>query len=417
MKRTCSIGWVSFLFTFTFQLFLASQTAWPQSPHAKFQVLYAFQGQQDGGNPNGGLLQDAAGNLFGTTYDGGDLNCSNGIFPGCGVVFKLDRAGHETVLYRFKGGPGDGGYPCAEGVIRDSAGNLYGTTCYGGAFANNGIVFKLDSSGHETLLHSFTGGDDGGVPKAGLVRDAAGNLFGSTYYGGSPACNDGTGVGCGVVFKIDAAGKQKVLHRFTGGKGGANPMGTLLLDGEGNLYGTTFSGGSGDGVVFRLDSRGKETVLHEFAGRDGNGPAGVSIRHGEGTLYGTTYYGGFRDSFLGTIFRVDRAGKETVLHKFKGQGDGFSPDGLVADGAGNLYGITLGQASFTCDQDGCGTVFEVDTNGKFSLVYRFQGGPDGAYPQLGLIRDTAGALYGAAGFSGNQGCLGQGCGTVFKVIP
>jgi uncharacterized repeat protein (TIGR03803 family) len=290
------------------------QTVSMQTPSGKLRVLFTFQGQQDGGNPNGGLVQDAAGNLYGTTYDGGDLNCTNGIFPGCGVVFKLDRAGHETVLYSFKGEPGDGRNPCAEGVIRDSTGNLYGTTCYGGAFANNGIVFKLDSSGHETVLHSFTGRDDGGVPKAGLVRDAAGNLFGSTYYGGSSACNDGAGVGCGVVFKIDAAGKQKVLHRFTGGKDGANPIGTLLLDGGGNLYSTTFSGGSGDGVVFRLDSRGKETVLHEFAGPDGNGPVGVSIRDGEGTLYGTTYYGGFRDSFLGTVFKVDRAGKETVLH-------------------------------------------------------------------------------------------------------
>ena len=407
----------SVLLFLVIQRLATCQTVSMQSPSAKFRVLYTFEGKMDGGNPNGGLVQDAAGNLYGTTYDGGDLNCSNGIFPGCGVVFKLDRAGHESVLYRFKGGPGDGGYPCAEGVIRDSSGNLYGTTCYGGAFANNGIVFKLDSSGHETVLHSFTGGDDGGVPKAGLVRDAAGNLFGSTYYGGSSACNDGTGVGCGVVFKIDAAGKQRIVHRFTGGKDGANPIGTLLLDGAGNLYGTSFSGGSGDGVVFRLDSRGKETVLHEFFGPDGNGPVGVSIRDGEGTLYGTTYYGGFRDSFLGTVFKVDSAGKETVLHEFKGQGDGFSPDGLVADGVGNLYGITLGDAGFTCDQDGCGTVFKVDTNGKFSLLYRFRGGSDGAYPQLGLIRDAAGALYGAAGFSGNHGCLSQGCGTVFKVIP
>ena len=392
-----------------------SQKAWAQTPHAKFQVLYTFKGEKDGGNPNGALIQDAAGTLYGTTYDGGDLSCTNGIFAGSGVVFKLDRAGHYTVLYRFKGGPGDGQNPCA-GVIRDQSGNLYGTTCYGGAFANNGTVFKLDSSGHETVLYNFTGGADGGVPKTALTRDASGNLFGTTYDGGSGACNDSNGVGCGVVFKLDPSGKQMVLHSFTGGKDGAHPQfGSVLLDGAGNLDGTTFLGGGGSaGVVFKLNPSGQETVLHEFAGPDGADPAGVFIRDARGNLYGTTYYG---PAFAGIVFKLDRTGKETVLHSFNGEGDGFSPDGLAADAEGNLYGITLGDVEFTCLQDGCGTVFKVDTSRKLRVLYRFEGGSDGAYPQDGLTRDSAGSLYGTAGFSGNQGCLGQGCGTVFKVTP
>jgi uncharacterized repeat protein (TIGR03803 family) len=330
-------------------------------------------------------------------------------------VFKVDGTGHETVLYRFTGDPADGRNPCA-GVIRDPSGNLYGTTCYGGAHLNNGTVFKLDSSGHETVLHSFTGGADGGVPKASLARDAAGNLFGTTYYGGSGACNDSNGVGCGVVFKLDPNGKQTVLYDFTGGKDGAHPLGSLLLDRAGNLYGTTFLGGSRSaGVVFRLNPSGKETVLHDFAGQDGADPAGVFIDDTRGNLYGTTFYGGH--GFAGTVFKLDRTDKETVLHRFNGEGDGFSPDGLAADAAGNLYGITLGDAGFTCAQDGCGTVFELDTAGKLTLLYTFTGIPDGAYPQVGLTRDNTGALYGVTGFSGNQGCLGQGCGTVFKITP
>ena len=423
MKRTCSLCWVGLLFTFTFQLVSVSQKAWAQSPHAKFQVLYTFKGQRDGGNPAAGVIQDPDGNLFGITYDGGELSCTNGIFAGCGVVFKVDRTGHETVLYRFTGDPADGRNPCA-GVIRDDSGNLYGTTCYGGANLYYGTVFKLDLSGHETVLHSFTGGADGGVPKASLARDAAGNLFGTTYYGGSGACNDGIGVGCGVVFKLDPSGKQTVLHNFTGGKEGAYPQGGgLLLDATGNLYGTTSSGGDfGDGVVFELDSSGKETVLHQFAfpnnRRDGASPYGAFIRDAVGNLYGTTSYGGTTKYFGGTLFKVDHTGKERVLHSFGENGDGFSPDGLVKDTAGNFYGITLGNVEFNCSpQPGCGTVFKLDAAGKLTVLYTFTGVPDGAYPQVGLTRDNAGVLYGVTGFSGNQGCLGQGCGTVFKVMP
>lgn len=150
-----------------------------------------------------------------------------------GAVFKLDSSGAETVLYSFNvSGTGDGEYPFA-GLTLDAPGNFYGTTQFGGTFGS-GTVFKVDTSGHETVLHSFTGGADGANPRAGLVRDAKGNLYGTTYRGGSGSCVQG----CGIVFKLDVAGNETVLYTFTGGADGSNPWG-VVLDGEGNLYGTT----------------------------------------------------------------------------------------------------------------------------------------------------------------------------------
>ena len=168
-------------------------------------MLYTFTGGADGAYPNG-LIQDPAGNLYGTT--------SNGGADGAGVVFKLDRRGNETVLYSFTGGT-DGGYPYA-GVIEDWVGNLYGTTSSGGA-AGAGVVFKLDRRGNETVLYSFTGGADGGYPYAGLIEDWAGNLYGTTCCGGT--------AGAGVTFKVDQTGNETVLHSFTYGSDGGYPYG------------------------------------------------------------------------------------------------------------------------------------------------------------------------------------------------
>jgi uncharacterized repeat protein (TIGR03803 family) len=155
-------------------------------------------------------------------------------------VYKLDTASHETVLYSFTGGA-DGRNPYG-GVIRDSAGNLYGTTVEGGT-ANSGVVYKLDTTGHETVLYSFTGGPDGGGP-SGVIRDSAGNLYG-TASGGT--------AGQGVVYELDTAGQETVLHSFTGGADGYYPNGGVIRDSAGNLYGTTSNGGqTGGGVVFKL---------------------------------------------------------------------------------------------------------------------------------------------------------------------
>jgi uncharacterized repeat protein (TIGR03803 family) len=249
-------------------------------------VLDTFTPRADGVYPDAGLIGDSAGNLYGTTYDGG---ASNG-----GVVFKLDTTRAETVLYSFTGGA-DGGHPEA-GLIRDPAGNLYGATRWGGAFGC-GVVFKLDTAGTETVLYSFTGRADGAYPVAGLIQDSAGNLYGTTYEGGAS--------GLGVVFKLDTTGTETVLHTFTGGTDGANPWAGLVRDLAGNLYGTTYDGGaSNGGVVFKLDTTGTETVLHTFTGgaADGQYPYAGLIRDPAGNLYGTTYRGGFAGQ--GVVFKI-----------------------------------------------------------------------------------------------------------------
>ncbi len=201
-------------------------------------VLHSFTGGADGANPYGGLVRDKAGNLYGTTTGGGPLNCFG--TDGCGVVFKLDTTGTETVLHTFIGP--DGTFPIGD-LVRDKAGNLYGTTYAGGTYGE-GTVFKLETTGTETVLYSFTGLADGAVPRAGLVRDKAGNLYGTTAEGGN--------LSCGVVFKVDPAGRETVLHSFTGGADGCILYGGLVRDKAG-LYGTTANGGaSGVGTVFKL---------------------------------------------------------------------------------------------------------------------------------------------------------------------
>jgi uncharacterized repeat protein (TIGR03803 family) len=218
-------------------------------------VLYSFTGGADGANPHGSLILDKAGNLYGTTYLGGLLNCFG---AGCGVVFKLDTTGTETVLHSFTGP--DGANPDA-GLVRDKEGNLYGTTSGGGP-SKEGTVFKLDTTPTETVLYSFTGLADGAGPLAGLVRDKAGNLYGTTNQGGNLSCQAPSG--CGVVFKVDPAGVETVLHSFTGGADGSVLYGDLVQDKAGNLYGTTSNGGaSGVGTVFKL-TPGKSSTSTSF---------------------------------------------------------------------------------------------------------------------------------------------------------
>lgn len=389
--------------------------------HPNFQVLYSFKGQRDGANPSAGPIADAAGNLYGTTFAGGELRCTNGIYTGCGVVYKVDRFGRESVLHRFTGAPADGRNPQAA-LMQDAAGNLYGTTSSGGAHLYYGTVFEVDTSSHERVLYSFTGLADGGVPSAALVMDASGNLYGTTNQGGSGPCKDENGlwIGCGVVFRVDQHGNETVLHSFTGKNDGAHPFGGGgLLDGAGNFYGTTSSGGKfGAGVGFKLDQHQHLTVLHAFgaSGRDGTAPFGLFLHNNGRAFFGTTLYGGSNLSYGGTLFAVTDQGGERVLYSFAGRGDGLSPDSLVADDTGDLFGTTVGNANISC-RVCAGTVFKLDSQGKFRLLHAFIGGTDGAYPQGALARDSAGALYGATIFAGSAGCLGMGCGTVFKVTP
>jgi uncharacterized repeat protein (TIGR03803 family) len=310
----------------------------------------------------------------------------------------------------------------------DAAGNLYGTSRDGGAFGD-GTVFRLDTSGTLTVLHSFAPSEGAG-PYAGVVLDAAGNLYGTT---GSAAS---VGV-LGTVFKIDTAGNFTVLHFFTGSDG-CSPSGGVIMDAAGNFYGTAGGCGAfGQGAVFKLDPFGNVTVLYSFkggntGGSDGSGPAGGLIMDAAGNLYGTTVVGGGSDPSgtcgsqtgvggCGTVFKLDPSGDETVLYSFKGRTDGAFPfplgDGrLVRDAAGILYGTTSEGGPGTCTGRnqvvvGCGTVFKLDSAGNETVLYSFTGGSDGAFPYAGLVKDTTGNLYGTAS---SFLALG-GFGTVFKL--
>ncbi len=232
------------------------------------------------------------------------------------MVYRLDAAGQYTVLHTFVG-RADGVNPFA-GVVRDSAGNLYGTTLYGGP-ANAGVVYKVDPAGRETVLHSFTGGADGGLPYAGLTLGPAGSLYGAASSGG--ITNSACPVGCGVVFTLDAAGQFTVLHSFTGADGN-DPHAGVILDPAGNIYGTTYEGGaSGGGVVYEMDPAGQVTVLYNFTGgADGGEPSAGVIHDSNGNLFGTTFGGG--TAYYGTVYKLDTSGQETVLHSFPGWGRG-----------------------------------------------------------------------------------------------
>jgi uncharacterized repeat protein (TIGR03803 family) len=277
----------------------------------------------------------------------------------CGTVFKLDTSGQETVLYRFTFANGDGMMPFIEGsVMRDSQGNLYGTTFYGGdprcfndgEYYGCGIVFKLDPSGRETVLHKFEGAanSDGAGPGARLVQDGLGNLYGTTNNGGDVDCVARYyEPGCGTVFKIDTAGHETVLHQFTGANSDGEIPSGLILDPQGNLYGTTtFGGRYGYGTVFRVDPSGHETVLYSFRGPgagDGASPVSGLTRDAQGNLYGTTADGGNLNCSgaltpaCGTVFKLSASGQETVLYRFTGvNSDGYPHSTLVLDNAGNL---------------------------------------------------------------------------------
>jgi uncharacterized repeat protein (TIGR03803 family) len=372
-------------------------------------VLYSFKGGSDGSNPSVGLIQDAAGNLYGTASGGG---------KGYGTVFKLSLSNGQwtqTVLYSFTGG-NDGATPEAP-LMFDKSGNLYGTTNGGGLYAL-GTVFEVSHNGSkwaETVLYSFKGGSDGNSPLAGVIRDSAGNLFGTTWG------NDHNPNGSSTAFELRPNGNggwsKTVLHNFLGGDDGINPQAGLILDNAGNLYGTTSVGGASDrGTVFELspDESGNwtETVLHSFTGQgDGGYPQAELTIDSAGNLFGSTYYGGTYGS--GTVFELSPSPggvwTETVLDSF-GNGNGFDPSGgVIFDAAGTLYGTTRNSG---------GTVFELTSSladWTATTLHVFTGNPDGAFPQGFLLRDKEGNLYGTT-YGGGIGCQPSGCGVVYEII-
>jgi uncharacterized repeat protein (TIGR03803 family) len=314
-------------------------------------------------------------------------------FPARAQTYK------ETLLHTFTGG--HGANPEAA-LIRDAKGNLYGTTVYGGA-SGVGTVFKLSSNGRETVLYSFTGGADGKYPTDDLIMDAKGHLYSTTLEGGAS--------GAGTVFKLSGKGRETVLYSFTGGVDGASPSGGLIMDADGNLYGVTTEGGaSGAGTVFKVSGKGTETVLYSFTGgADGKYPTGGLIMGAEGNLYGTTLEGGA--SGAGTVFTLTKKGAETVLYSFTGGADGALPGtALIMDAKGDLYGSAWGGGSHDACSLGCGTVFKVSSKGKETTLYIFTGGTDGQHPDGSLILDAKGNLYSTTSYGGRSGD-----GVVFKV--
>jgi uncharacterized repeat protein (TIGR03803 family) len=367
-------------------------------------ILHAFAGGTDGAEPRAGLVEDKAGNFYGTTQLGGGNGCAG---DGCGMVFRLAPDGTETVLYRFAEN-GDGLYP--SGVIKDNAGNLYGTT-EGGA----GTVFKLSPDGTETVLYSFQGQRDGMWPAGGVIKDSAGNLYGTTEAGGVTGCYNGQG--CGTVFKLAPDGTETVLYAFAGGSDGEYPHAGVVMDKAGNLYGMTPEGGANnDGIIFKVDPHGKETILHTFTGgSDGSYPYAGLIKDEADNLYGTTETGG-AGCGCGTIFKLAPDGTETVLYSFKAGSDGAYPQaGVIRDRAGNLYGTTEVGGSTGCTE-GCGTVFKLAPDGTETVLYVFHDRKRGGFPQASLMEDKTGHLYGTTMQGGSKAaCNGLGCGTVFRL--
>lgn len=351
-----------------------------------FTVLSNFTGSS-GAYPYGGLMQDSAGTLYGTTYAGGSFSV--------GTIFAVIY-GAEPVLHSFNGS--DGSIPKG-GLIRDKDGNLYGTTQEGGTFGA-GTVFQLDTNGILTTLHSFAGGSyDGAAPFGGLVRDSTGNLYGTTESGGS--------AGFGTVWTLSPGGTETVLYNFSG-PDGANPAyGSLMLDKTGNLYGVTaYGGAANDGVIFRITTGGSFTVLHSFTGADGSLAYGTPVEDANGNLYGTAAEGGKHGG--GTVWRLTSSGALTVLHHFTGgtSDGGYPLAGLVRDSKGNLYGVTYYGGS-----SGQGTVFKVKGR-TFTLLHSFTCATDGCYPVGALIEDGNGNLYGTGNVGGSFGS-----GTVWKITP
>jgi hypothetical protein len=403
-----------------FALFFACVTT---SSAAEYKKLYKFKGfkREDGSSPNGGLLLDAAGNLYGTTYNGGKYKR--------GTAFKLthqpDGNWKETILLHFSGK--HGAYPNGE-LILDQVGNLYGTTKSSGRFGS-GVAFRLspnpDGSWSEKILHNFDFTGTGGItPVGGLIFDSAGNLYGATSEGGP---GDSHGVAYRLSPNPDGSWTETVIHGFlfNGGAGEYWPSSSLVFDSASNLYGTLFYGGVYAGAVYKLapnpDGSWTETILHDFqAKRDGCFPVGRLSFSPAGKLYGVTEGACGTDGY-GSVFELapnpDGSWSEQLIHRFHGQPGPVKPNSIGIDSRGNLYGTTTYGGGGDCFSGAeCGTVFKLvpnpDGTWHMSMAHRFNGS-DGAAPSGPVIFDAAGNLYGPASAGGSK----TGVGVVFKIKP
>jgi uncharacterized repeat protein (TIGR03803 family) len=383
------------------------------SPAQFFSTVYSFQGPPGGANPGAGLVYASDGNFYGTTFGGGNQNTNFCLSTnGCGVVFKLTPSGTATVLYSFcsQSNCSDGANPQA-GLVQASDGNFYGTTEIGGTgtgcfYGTCGTVFKITPQGTLTTLYSFcsqTNCIDGFSPSDALVQAIDGNLYGTTFAGGT-GCG---GVGCGTVFKITLSGVLTTVHMFNS-YDGYWPYAGLVQDNDGLFYGTTLDGGvngpNGLGTVFQMTPGGTLTTLYSFCSQpnctDGDSPYGGLVRGSDGNFYGTTFGGGGASGF-GTVFKITQSGTLTTLHTFAGS-DGENPYAALLQATdGNFYGTT-----FEGGAHNGGTVFRMTPSGALTTLHNFA---EGALSTSSLVQVGGENLYGTT-FGGD--------GTVFRVtIP
>jgi uncharacterized repeat protein (TIGR03803 family) len=368
-------------------------------PAQTFQIR-SFDGK-DGAFSWAQLIQGSNGNLYGTTQNGGGGACPTG----CGTVFAITPTGKETV-FSFDGT--NGSNPLA-GLVQGTDGNFFGITSQGGTDNGGGdcstgcgTIFKITPAGQLTTLHNF-GYKDGADGTGTLVQATDGNLYGTTETGGF--------FGAGVIFKISTSGTFSVLHSFTGGADGDTPVAGLIQAADGDLYGTTW--GYNDqysGTIFKITLTGTLTTLYSFTGiTDGALPFAPLYQAKDGNFYGTTEEGG--SASYGTVFSMTPSGALTTLHSFTGDADGNTPiSPLIEASDGNFYGTT----SYGGKYPSFGTIFRMTPSGTLAIIHNFNG-TEGAYAYGGLIQAKDGALYGETFAGGSSSACSFGCGVIYSL--
>jgi uncharacterized repeat protein (TIGR03803 family) len=423
-------------FTFACAVALAICAPFGAAQASTFKVLYDFNGGSDGQTPSGSLIADSSGNLYGMTHEGGGGPCPGGV--GCGTLFKLAPDGTESVLYSFQGG-NDGAFPNG-GLIMDPSGNLYGTTLEGGGGCNCGTIFEFTTTGQEDVRYAFKGGRDGANPDAGLARDNTGNLYGVTAIGGDHACQCGTvfeftaSGSENILYRFlgapDGATPTASLIMDSSG----NLFGTTAFGGL--ICSQVFSHGCG--TAFEVTAGGTEMVLYTFCQQpncaDGLVPySNLTLDLTSGDFYGTTVSGG-RDCppfGCGTVYKLRPDMRETVIHAFQGVTvDGLNPlAGVTLDEAGNLYSAACGSSiecqtvlgrkcAKSCVNGDVYTIHIADgerAHDAFDVIHTFKG-KKGTNPTSPLLLYN-GNLYGTTTFGGTHECVSQGCGVVFELTP
>ena len=409
---------------------LASLVASAAAQTLNFDLLHTFTNSPDGALPDDGYSYGVPsfagfeGQPLRHDHVGGAANCVQE--TGCGTVYRIDKRGNYSVLYSFTG-KGDGSNPWAS-VTEDAAGDLYGAATGNGAIPAPSSVFKLTQAGELTVLHDFTGVPDGDVANTTPILDAAGNLYGTTLTGGFVCNSQYFESGCGVIYKVEAKGQYSVIHTFRKISDGFRRKAWLWTRQEistarpvGAATTCLLGKALGCGTVYKLDRSGKYTVLHRFKSKDGEFPNPVTV-DAAGNVYGIAVGGGDTKCSppdgCGTIFKIDTAGQFSVLYTFTSAvvtNVGYNTP--VLDSEGNFYDTT----SFNQPGNG-GFLFKLDTSGKFTEPFVFpdyQHAPeDGLFPS-GVAMDTKGNFYGTMQIGGDIDCDVQqsGCGTLFKLTP